>query len=329
MSRPNIEDLLDRYANRQTTAEENELVEQWLDNYNSGSAWQDMSASARKVWLDELFHDVQGSISAAPSVTAVPLKKSYPWFRSVAAIAASVAIFFMLYMAWPAFHDKITPDNLTTLQVALHQTRQITLSDGSRIWVNAGSELRYPQTFDGKKREVFLTGEAYFDIHHDTAKPFIVHTGRLITTVLGTAFNIKAPKPADAVVVTVSRGKVSVSNGSRLLGYLTPNRQLTFSKLNQQPVQKSVNADEVIAWQKASELHFEDITFAEAAKQLEQRFKVSISFRTEKVRNCRFSGTALQGKNLDQILKIICAFNNASYHRNQNGSITVDGPGCN
>lgn len=329
MSRLNIEDLLDRYLNRQTTAEENELVEQWLANYNSGSAWEDMNASARKAWLDELFHDVQESINADTSVILVPLKKSYPWFRYVAAIAASVAVFFTLYMAWPAPYDKITNNNLITLQVPLNQTRQITLSDGSRIWVNAGSELKYPQTFDGKKREVFLTGEAYFDIHHDTEKPFIVHTGKLITTVMGTAFNIKALKPAEAVIVTVTRGKVSVANGTQLLGYLTPNRQLTFDKLNQQSVQQVVDANEVIAWQKESEIDFDDITFGEAAKLLEQRFAVSISFKTEKVKNCRFSGTALQGKNLEQILKIICAFNNASYYRNQDGSIIVEGQGCN
>jgi transmembrane sensor len=329
MSRPNIEDLLDRYLNRQTTAEENELVEQWLANYDSGSAWQDMNTRDRKVWLDELFHDVQETINTHTSVTDVPLKKSYPWLRYVASIAASVAVFFTLYMAWPALYNRITPNNLTTLRVPQNQTRQITLSDSSRIWVNAGSELRYPQAFDGKKREVFLTGEAYFDIHHDAAKPFIVHTGSLITTVLGTAFNIKALKPAEAVIVTVTRGKVSVADGTQLLGYLTPNRQLTFDKLNQRSVQKLVNADEVIAWQKESEIHFEDITFGEAAKQLEQRFNVSISFSTEKVKNCRFSGTALQGKNLEQILKIICAFNNASYYRNQDGSIIVAGQGCN
>jgi transmembrane sensor len=329
MSRPNIEDLLDRYFNRKTTAEENELVEQWLENYDSGSGWNDMNATGRKVWLDELFNEVQESISADTPVTVVPLKKGYPWFRYVAAIAASAAVFFMLYMSWPDLYNKISSNNLITLRVPLDQTRQITLSDGSKIWVNAGSELRYPQAFDGKKREVFLNGEAYFDINHDKAKPFIVHTGKLTTTVLGTAFNIKALKPAEAVVVTVTRGKVSVANGTRLLGYLTPNRQLTFNKLSQQSIQKLVNASEVIAWQKESEIHFEDITFGEAARQLEQRFKVSISFKTDKVKNCRFSGTALQGKNLDQILKIICAFNNASYHRNENGSIIVEGQGCN
>jgi len=329
MSRLNIEDLLDRYLNRQTTAEENELVEQWLANNNSGSAWQDMNVSARKAWLDKLFHDVQESINADTPITIIPLKKGFPWFRYVATIAASIAVFFILYMAWPALYDKITPNSLTTLQVPINQTRQIILSDGSRIWVNAGSELKYPQSFDGKIREVFLTGEAYFDIHHDTAKPFIVHTGSLITTVLGTAFNIKALKPAEAVIVTVTRGKVSVANGTQLLGYLTPNRQLTFDKLNQQSFQKVVNANEVIAWQREGEIHFDDITFGEAANQLEQRFKVSISFKTEKVKNCRFSGTALQGKNLEQILKIICAFNNASYYRNQDGNIIVEGQGCN
>lgn len=330
MSRPNIEDLLDRYLSRQTTAEENELVEGWLTGHDSESAgWQNMDAGARAQWLDKLFQDVQRSTGTNVPAQIVPLKKSYSWLRGVAAIAATIAIIFTLYIGWSALHSQLSPAHLTTLKVPLNQTRQIKLSDGSTIWVNAGSELKYPQTFKGGKREVYLSGEAYFDIQHDMAKPFIVHTGKLLTTVLGTAFNIKATNAGDAVVVTVTRGKVSVASGTQLLGYLTPNRQLTYNAANHQTTQKVIDANEVTAWQQESELHFEDITFGEAARQLEQRFKVPISFSNEKIRNCRFSGTALKGKNLDQILKIICAFNNASYHHGQNSSIIIEGQGCN
>jgi len=89
-----------------------------------------------------------------------------------------------------------------------------------------------------------------------------------------------------------------------------------------------VNVNAVIAWQQSA-LHFDDISFADAALKLEQHFNVKISFRNEKVKNCRFTGTSLNGDKLDKILKVICAFNNATYETKPDGSIMIDGPGCN
>jgi hypothetical protein len=92
-------------------------------------------------------------------------------------------------------------------------------------------------------------------------------------------------------------------------------------------VQQNVDATQISAWQ--NDIYFNDITFAQAAQQLQQRFKVKISFASDKVKNCRFTGTALNGEKLDQILKVVCAFNNATYQTKSNGSIVIDGPGCN
>jgi transmembrane sensor len=214
------------------------------------------------------------------------------------------------------------------MQTASDQKKQMVLSDGSKIWLNAGSELKYPEKFNGTTREVFLTGEAYFDIKHDASKAFIVHTGNLVTTVLGTAFDIKANKTDRLIIVTVTRGKVSVSEGKRLLGLITPNQQISYNKQNKFHVETSVDASRVIAWQSA-ELRFEDITFQEAAKILSERFHVKITFNNDKIKACRFSGSALSGKNIDQVLKVICAFNNAHYDHNPDGSISINGKGCN
>lgn len=328
MDRNIIEALLDRYLKGETSQEENELVENWLEeNNNPHSEWQHFNQSRKDQWLVDLFSQVQDSVQAHEPKIVVMLQRKHLW-RRIAAVAAGLAIFFTLYLEWPALQNRLHPVQLTVLTVPLNQQKQITLADGSKVWINASSQLKYPQQFNGKTREVYLSGEAYFDIQHDASKPFIIHTGKVITTVLGTAFDIKEDKISHIIKVTVTRGKVSVANGKKQLGVITPNQQISFNVLDSKAVQTEVDANQAIAWQK-TELHFEDITFAEAASQLQQRFNVKINFSNDKVKECRFTGTALKGGKLDKILKVICAFNNATYQTKPDGSIMIDGAGCN
>lgn len=328
MDRNIIETLLDRYLKGETSKEENDLVENWLEENNTpGSEWQHFNQSRKDQWLADVFGEIQNSIKAnEPKVIVMP-KREHLW-RRLAAVAAVLAICFTLYLEWPALQNRLHPVQLTALTVSLNQQKQITLADGSKVWVNASSQLKYPPQFKGKTREVYLSGEAYFDIKHIADKPFIIHTGKVVTTVLGTAFDIKEDKISHTIKITVVRGKVSVANGNKQLGILTPNQQISFNILNSKATQTEVDAKQASAWQK-NELHFEDITFAEAASQLEQHFNVKINFRNDKVKNCRFTGTALKGEELDKILKVICAFNDATYQTNADGSIIIDGPGCN
>jgi ferric-dicitrate binding protein FerR (iron transport regulator) len=329
MDRHQIAALLDRYLNAETTKEENELVERWLDeNGNANHVWQNLDQSGKDRWLSSVFSDINSTIHQA-EVKVVPLPQAKRWlWQSIAAAAAVLLIASTLYLEWPSLRSLLYPVQLTALRAPVNQKQAITLADGSRVWINAGSELRYPKTFNGKIREVYLSGEAYFDIHYDTAKPFFIHTGNVLTTVLGTAFNIKEDKNKHTVQVTVTRGKVSVANGSKLLGVLNPNQQISFNTLKQEVSQATVNAAAVIAWQQ-SDLHFEDVSFGDAIAQLQQHFHVRISFSNEKLKDCRFTGTSINGEELDKILKVMCAFNNAAYQIKPDGSIVIDGPGCN
>jgi ferric-dicitrate binding protein FerR (iron transport regulator) len=286
-----------------------------------------MDQASRNKWLDSLFNEIRAHANIdAPRV--VKMRSRRVLWIGIASAAAILVIFFAVFLQRPAQSGATVSNQLTALNVPLDQKKQVVLADGSKIWVNSLSELKYPQAFNGKTREVYLSGEAYFDIRHDASKPFIIHTGKVITTVLGTAFNIKEDNLQHTIVVTVTRGKVSVANGKSQLGVITPNQQISFNTVNNQHTQIDVDAKKAIAWQE-SDIHFDDITFAAAAGQLQQRFKVKISFANEKVKNCRFTGTALKEENLDKILKVICAFNNATYQTKADGSIVVDGPGCN
>jgi len=327
MSRIDIEDILDRYLKGEASTGEIEQVEIWLNNNgNPNSEWQQMDKASRDRWLEGLFNNIQSSAGINGS-KVVTMPRRVLW-RRIVAVAAVVAIFFTIYLEWPALQNKLHPIQLTALKVPANQKTQIVLADGSKIWINSLSEIKYHKVFNGKTREVYLSGEAYFDIRHDAARPFIIHTGKVLTTVLGTAFNIRQDSLMHTVVVTVARGKVSVANGDQPLGTITPNQQISFNEINQQHTQKDVDAEQVIAWRE-SDIHFNDITFADAAVQLQQRFKVKISFTNDKVKNCRFTGTALKAERLADVLKVICAFNDATYQTKADGSIIIDGPGCN
>jgi len=330
MSRNQIEALLDRYVKGETSPEENALVERWLEkNGNSNADWAGLDQPGKNKWLSTLFGDIKNTVHA-DEAKVIPLpQRKYPLWRSAAAaVAAAVLIIFsVLYIEWPTLQNRLHPVQLTALRVPANQKKEITLADGSRVWLNAGSEIKYPKVFPGKVRKVYLAGEAYFDIAHNAHKPFIIHTGKVITTVLGTAFNIRESKSKNTIEITVTRGKVSVANGEKLLGVLTPNQQISFNTLKEEAFKGTVDANLVIAWQQ-SELHFDDVSFADAVSQLQQRFNVKINFSNDKLKDCRFTGTSLNGEKLDNILKVICAFNSATYQTKSDGSILINGAGC-
>jgi ferric-dicitrate binding protein FerR (iron transport regulator) len=316
MENQEIESLLRKYREGTASEAEKALLESWYLSRDDNSIAE---LSPQEFSEDLLF--IGNGLPLEENV-----RKLYSW-RSVAAVAAALALFFIGYLQWPAIQNRLHPATLTALTVPLGQKQQLTLADGSKVWVNAGSELKYPKTFNGKTREVYLTGEAYFDIQHDAARTFIIHTGKVATTVLGTAFNIREDRSAHTIQVTVTRGKVSVANGDKLLGVITPNQQISFNTLNQATVKQEVDAVQVVAWQKI-DLKFEDVTFAEAAQRLEKRFNVKISFANDKLKNCRFTGASLNGDQLEKVLKAICDFNNASYQTRSDGNIIINGPGC-
>ncbi len=328
MNTDQIKDLLRRYSSRETSHQEDVLVERWLEESdNSGSDWFKLDNAGKEQWLSGVFSDIQRSITKADVPAKTLRYHNLLGWRAIAAIAAVMTIFSILYLGWPTFRERVSSTALTSSTMTMDQKKLITLSDSSQVWVNAGSTLTYPVNFDRSKREVWLSGEAYFDVHHDAGHPFIIHTGDLVTTVLGTAFNIKEDKQHLTIAVTVTRGKVSVAKSDKILGILTPDQQLTFYTANDATVQKVVNTQQVVAWQQ-NDLHFDDVSFADAAKRLEQHFGVKISFANEKLKDCRFTGTTIQGDDLKKILKVLCAFNNATYIKGADGNIIVNGAGC-
>jgi len=202
----------------------------------------------------------------------------------------------------------------------------INLPDGSTVILNADSKLEYPPNFSSNTRDVYLNGEAYFDIRHNPSKPFFVHTGSISTKVLGTAFNIHAYRSQQFIEVTVTRGKVEVKAKEKLLGVLEKNEQIVFNTATENFSKKIVSIGPVIAWRK-NELYFDDVTLAEAALVLSNRYHITIEFMNEKIRNCQFTAAFNNSTTLEHALTVICELNDATYRMEEN-KIFIDGDGC-
>lgn len=123
------------------------------------------------------------------------------------------------------------------------------LADGSRVWLNAATTLKYPERFAGNRREVYLNGEAYFEVAPSATAPFIVHTEHMALEVLGTSFNISAYEGDGRTVTTLLTGRISQTfdgNGDPLL--LAPSQQSVYSAETQRVVVRPADQEEVLAW---------------------------------------------------------------------------------
>ncbi|WPV02052.1 FecR domain-containing protein [Mucilaginibacter sp. cycad4] len=207
----------------------------------------------------------------------------------------------------------------------VRHVQEIRLADGSVVTLNKNSHLDYPAKFIGKTREVYLTGEAYFDVRHDPLHPFLVHTGQITTRVLGTAFNIKST--GSLIEVTVTRGKVKVSAPKKTLGIVLPNHQISYNEINNQSSINILNAKTTILW-KETDLVMDHMTLKEAAAVLTERYGIKVILDNEKIGSCRFSATFLNTTGMEQVVKVLSHLNNLSYKWNGAGEVILSGSGC-
>jgi ferric-dicitrate binding protein FerR (iron transport regulator) len=208
-------------------------------------------------------------------------------------------------------------ENVGGILSTLNKKQIIHLPDGSTVILNADSKLDYPASFTGKYREVYLTGEGYFDIVRHPHKPFLVHTGTITTRVLGTALNIKAYPADEAIEVTVTDGKAQVEKEDESMGLLTTDYQISFYKKTDVYVQKKVDARLVTAWM-PEEIRLDDVTMEEAAVRIGQRFKVLIEFANPAIKTCRVTATFYEGDLINEVMTVICGASGSDFSTRDN-----------
>lgn len=150
----------------------------------------------------------------------------------------------------------------------------MTLSDGSRVWLNAGSSITYPVAFLTDERRISITGEAYFEVVHDPDKPFYVSKGRMEVEVLGTGFNVDAYDDENSIKITLLDGAVKVSNAIGSVE-MKPLEQATLTNNKRPLIRKGADIEQVMAW-KNGLFDFDGMSLKEAVPQLEHWYDIDV-----------------------------------------------------
>ena len=175
------------------------------------------------------------------------------------------------------------------------------LPDGTKVWMNADSKLKYPVAFGQSQREVFLEGEAYFDVKKDPEYPFTVHTSRGDVQVLGTGFNIRDYRGEARVVTTLVEGKVVYKASERHEAVIIlPGYQLIDNGYEELAPQE-VDVEMYVGW-KDGRYIFEDATLEEIMQVLSKWYNVTVFYKNEKMKNLHFTGDIERYENINDFL---------------------------
>lgn len=220
----------------------------------------------------------------------------YRIWLAAATVALLVAMSGWLYMMLESDPSFVVRTNNTGI------VQNVPLPDGTVIKLNNRSKLIYPERFSGNLREVFLEGEAYFDVAHNKRQPFVVRAGELKIKVLGTKFNVNASSQSSLITTTLLEGSIDVTNEKKHL-LMKPNQQLRYEVNNgKMSLTELSNASREIRWTENMWV-LSDTPLLDICQRLEQQFNVKLIIMNDELIGKSFTGEFYTNESLESILK--------------------------
>lgn len=276
-----------------------------LDYIDSAKAWKNV---AIRTTGDSGNHKIQ-ELNTKKNISVKKPRNKLPVAASVTTIAA-ILILGVLFL----FHSL---NNNNTPRISFHEVHVpkgnrsfLKLPDGSQIWINSDSYIKYPDHFSSDKRKVLLEGEAYFDIAKNKELPFIVSTKGFQIKVLGTAFNVSSYATDDFYETTIIEGQVEVESqvlkqkGSTEKILLKPKQRLFFDKKQKKVVVDSVDVDIYTSW-KEGIIHFQNQRFDHIAKKLGRVYNYNIYIEDEQLKSFRYTGKFNLNESIKSVMEVI------------------------
>lgn len=323
-----LDRVLKRYMEGKSDAEETRMIEDWLNSdWKKSEEWDSMDEASRNKLLAHLYEEVQQTIRSKKKI--IPITHRSSW-RLAGSIAAMLLLVCGLYFTWPSLLDLIDPVVYKQVSVSTGKMKKLVLADGTQLWLNSGSSLKYPERFSRKNREVYLEGEAYFEVAHRADNPFIVHTGQLKTKVLGTVFNITAYEGRQAVKVVLLSGKVEVSKekpGEEDSLILLPSQAATYQKNGGSLVKTDEKYTGQYSGWKEGKLIFNDTPMTEVLERLSISYNMKFELENEKLKGCKITGTFSTHQKPEEIIKSIAISIGGKYLKTAD-KIILQGEGC-
>lgn len=318
-------DRLARYVSGESGAVERADIERWAAGSETNRA---MLESLKRRWKAASDGAAQWNVDAAwarlaPQLRAVKAEPSVVDIRSRAtqrgswtritrlvplAAAAVLLVTVAVRMSTTRTETIGGPIALTTseMRTGAGEQRTFELSDGSSVVLGAASTLHLAEGFGTSMREVYLEGQAFLRVVHDSTRPFVVNAAGTRTIDLGTAFEVRA-YPNEVVRVAVTEGMVEVRRDSGIVGdsaVLQPGDVAEVPTTGETVVKRQVNVERLLGWTRG-ELVFENTPLSDAARDLERWFDIQVRFEDPALRSLRWNATPRITDPLDTILELI------------------------
>jgi ferric-dicitrate binding protein FerR (iron transport regulator) len=311
MNEQNHEQMMIRYLQDTCTPEEKMLFEAWLQE----------SANNRKQFYETrlLWHasGIEHFRSEAPLNKALATfneniqrshnqrrKRLYISMMRYAAIVTGAMLVSWLILI--LVRHKPPPEALTTFTVSHTDSSQlVVLSDGTHVWLNSNSRITYPARFSTGNRKVTIEGEAYFDVTHDAAHPFIVHTPTVDIKVLGTAFNVQAYPNATQAEAVLVRGKIVMEDSlGKQLAAVAPGQIARFEKTSKQVTLEPVNPDSYTGW-RFGQITLPAANLATITRKLATLYPVHFTIESAVTDTARYNFIFSKRKPVQEIMEML------------------------
>lgn len=244
--------------------------------------------------------------------TKMPRVKWRRVIASASAVLAAAVILFMC-MLWSRPSENAAPE-IFEIVAERGQKSSVTLPDGSRVMINSASTISYTSDYNVKERNVFLSGEAYFDVASNADIPFVVHADKVSVTALGTEFNVKAYAEDPYVVTTLVEGSVRTEAGTQY-ELLTRAQEASYNKEADVLLAYDVkDISRAVPWIR-NELLFENESLADIAVTLERMYNVTIVFEDEAAKGYSYTGL-IRNNSLQNVLELISSTSPVGYKMN-------------
>lgn len=335
--------LIQRYVTGTAVKEDRQWVENWMSQSQENRR---MVQDLKKVWEQTPLEDFDLDVEHAweqfryrnlkkekelsrNSIRQTPYKKrsGNHIFKAVAGILVILFSGLFAYYQFNMYERSLSAQveassMLQEVKTERGEKARITFSDGTRVILNSASKIQFPKEFYDSEREVYLDGEAYFEVAHNSEKPFIVNSQDARVEVLGTEFNIRGWEEDPAVEIVVNEGKVSVQSldaNSETEVFLTKGLKTSIERGNEPVAPYMVDPIDYLLWTSGG-IHFDNEPFYKVIRDLERQFDVHITVSVPSLIEVPFTGT-FQHAELNEILSVVAVAMEVGFRTDNQGNI--------
>lgn len=273
--------------------------------------------------FDSDFAKVQSRLDLSEKTTTkvVAMQPRRTWLRVAAAVLFLLVTGIVLRTM---LNQEVAWKNVT----ASTAIQELELSDGSKVWLNAGSSLSFPEKFSDTERPIKLTGEAFFEVTKDADRPFQVATNRTTVTVLGTAFNVRDVDTETTSSVSVKEGKVNVmATKNQQEVVLTKNEKAVYDDANNKLTETQDLNLNGLAWQR-KKLRFQETPFSNVVGTIALQYQVSVTIRNQEMMDCLVNGQYNLATEVQPLLKNIAVIYGAKVNQLGKNNFEIIGGNC-